>query len=336
MSDEENSIPENSYGVLTIDQLQGLKLISGEEVDDKCYSNASFDFRLGPEYFFPHLYQDEVNKIGRPLNDKEKEDILISRIGNCSNEGYLKIPKFTSVVISTYESVKIPDHVAGRFDLRIKWAIAGLILQVGTQIEPGYEGKLWGLLHNFSNEEVIISYKQYEHRLLTAEFYFLNKPSPPTNEKKKKPTSLKEFLLKYPVKNGSLYNYFEQVEQTKADIKTMVESSQATIQEQVGGQLAQIEQVRIRVEHTNDRLSSGRNFWVSFWIVLGTFVVSLVLPIVISRFTLNKSDYESIENKVLKNHMDSVNTQLGRTITKLQNDIDSLKTSKKAKKNGKD
>ncbi len=81
---------------------------------------------------------------------------------------------------STYEKVKLPNNIAGRFDLRIQWALQGLILQVGTQIEPGYEGRLFGLLHNFSKKEICIPTTS---RILTAEFYYTSKEAEPINKK---------------------------------------------------------------------------------------------------------------------------------------------------------
>jgi deoxycytidine triphosphate deaminase len=331
-----NKQSELKFGVLTGEEIRDLKIIDPSlEIDLRCFSNASVDLRLGEKYFFPHLYQKAISqrKDSRLLTESEQSELLDNQIYNCATEGYLSIPKFTSVVIETYESLIIPDNIAGRFDLRIKWAIAGLVLQVGTQIEPGYKGKLWGLLHNFSNEEVTISYKSYEHRLLTAEFSFTNKDTPPLPSKKPQASSLKSFLLKYQVKSGSLSNYFEEIENTKKGIQASVKRALGTIHTEVKAKLDEIEQIRANIEITrnqvditNNRINDKNNFRTSIFLLIGTFIVSVTLPVVITKFTFDKDDYLLFDQtKILKEQIDLMKKDFNTKLSNRDRSIDSLK-----------
>ncbi|WP_152569157.1 dCTP deaminase domain-containing protein [Porphyromonas gulae] len=142
----------NCSGVLTCDQIKSLGIIS-ENFNEKNLRPASYDLSLGDDYFVP----PETRSEGAVME-------------KCSQHNdVLKIGEFSTVGFSTDEVLKMPSNVIGRFDLRIHLAIQGLVLQVGTQIEPGYEGRLFGLLINFSSEQICI---HKGSRILTAEFSY--------------------------------------------------------------------------------------------------------------------------------------------------------------------
>lgn len=206
---------EHPKGVLTINEIRDLKLIQLDEeqsIDEKCYSNASYDFRIGERYAFPseeidNIKIEEAKFVECPHRRNNKPKIY-----SCKKDNYvIRIPAFTSIVFITYEKVCMPDNVAGRFDLRIKWALQGLILQVGTQIEPGYEGRLFGLLHNLSNKEICIP---MNNRLLTAEFSYTSKNTPPKKEKVILDT-IEQFLDKYHSISGTLEYFLKELNKTK-------------------------------------------------------------------------------------------------------------------------
>ena len=356
----ENSKPR--YGVLTRGDLTKL-FHHQNDLFPGCMSNASIDFTLGDEYFFPKQYHDALAQKAKEkalndvmdLTDDDKSGILKSQIRNCRGS-VLKIPKFTSVVISTHETVDLPNNIAGRFDLRLRWAMAGLVLQVGTQVEPGYKGKLWGLLHNFSGEEVAISYHQEDHRLLTAEFYYISGDSPPSEEKKQKPTTLLQLLEKYPAKSGSLQNYFDEFiglhtsvqDKIAADTKSLevlVENFRKTIKSESDDQLKKISEVKEQSDKIhertialNNRISDRSMNSTSIILLIVTFIVSIALPIIVNKLTFDKGDYLVIEkSQELRTKIDSITSLLQLTIQKnerLEKEIEQLKKSGAKKESG--
>lgn len=108
------------------------------------YDNTSYNLRLGKQF----LVIQGLHKLGY----KEK-------IGDCSKgTGILKLPAFSCALVSTEEWIKIPNNVFGRWGLKIRPAMSGLMFQAGPQIEPGSQGRLFGLLFNLTSAEKQLSY----------------------------------------------------------------------------------------------------------------------------------------------------------------------------------
>jgi len=149
-------------GVLIKEDIEQLRLIEfpdGETPEDAlCYKPASYDLRLGAQYVIPGLIDEGTGGEARILD--------------CTSIGELVIEPFASVVVCTYEIVNLPANVVGKFNLRIKQAFRGLIVQMGTQVEPNYRGRLFALLQNITDQKVKIKYKHLDHRLFTIEFYY--------------------------------------------------------------------------------------------------------------------------------------------------------------------
>lgn len=173
-----SSSTSSKYGILVESEIRGLKLITVPELDqhsDKCYKHASYDFRLGHEYVLLN-HSNDHNQI---------------EISSCKESGILTIPPYASVIISTYESVNLPKNVAGRFNLRIIHALEGLMVQMGTQVEPGYKGQLIALLHNVSGQYRSFKYRDPDSRPLTIEFsYTTQDTTAPTNTK----STIRDFI----------------------------------------------------------------------------------------------------------------------------------------------
>jgi len=162
---------DSRSGILVKDDIMRERLIRFDPTDhdERCYKHASYDLRLGSEYIFPHI------------GDHDKQ----LQILNCENNGMLTIPAFGSALVSTFESVALPSNVSGRFDLRIRHAFEGLMVQMGTQVEPGYEGPLFALLHNISEQAKTLKFKDYDTRPFTIEFSYTTQPTaPPPNRKR--------------------------------------------------------------------------------------------------------------------------------------------------------
>lgn len=148
---------ELKFGVLTKREIKELQIIS-KKSEEKLYQLSSYDLRLGE---CAVLCENNSKK----KNDKNSKEI------NTVTE--IDIKPFSTILFSTYETIKLPNNVVGRFDLRVKHAVKGLFLQVGTQVEPCTNGKLYGLLLNFSNETIHL---REEDQLFTIEFHYLNEP----------------------------------------------------------------------------------------------------------------------------------------------------------------
>ncbi len=173
------ALPNANYsGVLVEKEIRSQKLIrvpEPEREDKRCYQPASYDLRLGAEYVMP-----------------SKDGQLV--ISNCEANGMLTIGPFATSIVSTYESVALPSNVVGRFNLRIQHALEGLMVQMGTQVEPNYEGPLYALLHNISDRPKTLKFRDYDTRPFTIEFSYTSQPSRPPEERKKLRKTFSDFV----------------------------------------------------------------------------------------------------------------------------------------------
>lgn len=124
----EDGVAEERPGVLPGQEILDLELV--DPIGKECIKTASCDLRLGSEVFICGQRKPEIKKL------------------KCGE--LVTIESFGSIVFSTKEKIVLEDrtNIVGRFDLRIRLGLSGLILQVGTQVEPGYKGPLFGLLIN--------------------------------------------------------------------------------------------------------------------------------------------------------------------------------------------
>jgi deoxycytidine triphosphate deaminase len=76
------------------------------------------------------------------------------------------------LIFQTYEKVHIPTDIAGRMSLKIRMIAKGLIMPNVTQIDPGYQNYIFGMIYNLSKEEVTLKYKE---PIASLEFYRLSK-----------------------------------------------------------------------------------------------------------------------------------------------------------------
>ena len=154
--------PFRCYGILTGEEIRALKIVCCEKQEDRCFKPASYDLRLGEEYMLPSP--------GKSTLWGNHAVVLF-----CSDKDPLRIPPFSSVLVSTHERVELPKNVTGRFNLRVKMAFKGLVVQMGTQVEPGYTGRLFAILQNITENAVVINHADYETRLFTIEFSYTSK-----------------------------------------------------------------------------------------------------------------------------------------------------------------
>lgn len=134
-------------GILSGQTIKALGLV--DPIGEECLKATSCDLRLGQEVFVC----GQERSMSRNL--EEGSDISIEPFG--------------SIIFSTKEVIKLKEHkdIVGRFDLMIEFALEGLILQVGPQVEPGYEGPLFGLILNTQGVSRIVTKGR---RFLSIEF----------------------------------------------------------------------------------------------------------------------------------------------------------------------
>jgi deoxycytidine triphosphate deaminase len=324
MDQSEHERVEIPKGILTIKEIKELKLIQvdeGQHFDNDCYSNASYDFRLGNEYFSPKLGKRDVSRCEPDISCPYKKDSAEPKTQFCNKDNdVLKIKPFTSVVFSTYEKVKTPNNVAGRFDLMVKWALQGLILQVGTQIEPGYEGRLFGLLHNFSKKEICIPTGS---RLLTAEFSYTIEDTKPIIKKGRKKipiTELQQFLDFYPVIDGSLEHYLSEINRIHTDIKDSVEKTKQDT-EKVYKEILEASRYKGTIS-------------LSIFAAIIVLTFSIGIPLIVTKLTFNRDDYpypKSLQIDKNTRKTDSLNDiifTIGGELKKIEKKVDSLKKTR--------
>ncbi len=313
---------QTKFGVLTKEEIINLGIIEldkGQKVDADCFSNASYDFRIGDEYYPPNESNKDVKKTIAHLECPYKSEDYKIKVHKCSDDNnVLRIKPFTSIVFSTYEKVKMPINVVGRFDLMVKWALQGLILQVGTQIEPGYEGRLFGLLHNFSKKEICIPTSS---RLLTAEFSYTSLDAPPIKKNGKEEESinhLEQFLSSYPVIDGTLENFLLKMK----EIQEHMENTKSKVDEGYS---------KLLVENKH-------KLTIFSAIAIGIFTVAFAIgvPLILTKYVVDKDDYPfkkvyemETQTQEMYNKMDSIISLQDKTIEiLLQNNSDANDTIK--------
>jgi deoxycytidine triphosphate deaminase len=338
-----------SRGVLTGEQIKDLKIIvldNEDDYDKTCYDKASYNLRLGAHYYRPNINGDKEShscELDENPHCPHREYALKNKIEDCNlNNRVLIIKPYTSVVISTFETLKLPPNVVGRFDLKIRWALQGLILQVGTQVAPGYEGRLFGLLHNLSKKEICIPMK---FGILDAEFSFISAKVEPQKFDKTYST-LEGFLKSRPPIEGTLEAFLQDVESEKeqmikwkgevgnlkdsinGDLKDYKSEISRTLEGYKSTSINEFREFKTEINNTvqeykttaetikNEIISArntGRSITLGIAIAIITISFSIGIPLITTKLTFDKDDYPiqqlmnmDTKNKAMYNTMDSV------------------------------
>lgn len=114
-------------------------------------SSSSYDLSLGDEYY----YKGKI----RNLSDRKP---------------FILIEPYDYAIVTSREYARLPNDIAGKFDLKVSLFCQGVILSNGPQVDPGFEGNLFCLLFNTSNSPVTI--KRGDH-YATLEFNKLIEPT---------------------------------------------------------------------------------------------------------------------------------------------------------------
>ena len=81
--------------------------------------------------------------------------------------GKVTIPKNGLVYIKAAERLRLPYYLVGHYSLEVKLIYAGLVLDNGLQVDPGYEGHIYVPVYNLCSTEREIGHKDI---LLSIEF----------------------------------------------------------------------------------------------------------------------------------------------------------------------
>ena len=130
---------------------------------DKDCKGATVVAKIGGEY----KYWDK--------DGNEKKGVLADKIGIGKKTSITLEPNSIAFIPIDLDFL-LPDYIAARFNLKVQHVYKGLLLGTGPLIDPGYEGRIWIPLHNFTANE----YKfEYGEELILIEF---TKIFPPTKE----------------------------------------------------------------------------------------------------------------------------------------------------------
>ena len=165
-----------------------------KDADQDKINGASYDLRLGDEYY----YGGKIQK----LSDKKP---------------FLTIEPYDYAIVSCKEKAYIPRDIIAKFGLTVGLFCQGIILSNGPQIDPGFRGTLFCLLFNTSNRPVHL--KRGKH-YASIEFNKLIGYAEPYTGKYQG----KEHIIEYIPENalhGAINELKTEIENLKKESKTM-------------------------------------------------------------------------------------------------------------------
>lgn len=286
---------QRNVGVLTQEEIISENLITADTFDQNSIKSASYDLRLGNEYYIP---------------DDTTATSIESNIRKCSDSNeVLYLKPYSSIVFSTEEVLSLPNNIIGRFDMRIAFAMQGLVLQVGPQVEPNYKGRLFGLLLNFSDKKILIP--RYT-RLLSIEFNYLCHSVPLFQNNNRSYNSLADFLRNKPHVKGTLEAFLIKINRTYKN----------TLEVQKG--------IKTTLKNLENEKKKRNNFYWTLILSLCALALAIMIPflsVFITKQTIDKDDYpfERIINlEREKESLKKANEQLKNELLFINSKIDSL------------
>ena len=181
----------NIGGILDYELIK-LMISCGLLVDDYSENNikgASYDICLGEEY-----YQD---------GDLHQLDIT---------NGFIKMHPGDFAIVKSKENFNLPRDICGRFDLRVDMFFKGLILSNVPQIDAGFQGKLFCLLFNPSNDLIQLKYGE---PFASIEFTKTLKPTFYYKGKYQKKDTMHDYLDKM-IETSAIVQAFAEIKSLKS------------------------------------------------------------------------------------------------------------------------
>lgn len=63
-------------------------------------------------------------------------------------------------LFQTLEKVNLPKNISGRMGLKMSLVAKGLLMSNQTQVDPGYNNNLFGMIYNLSDQNITLEYEQ--------------------------------------------------------------------------------------------------------------------------------------------------------------------------------
>lgn len=123
-----------------------------ENFSEKCLEPASYDMRVG----------------SRLLVSSDETEIDLSKKGSAI------IKPGVFALVTTHESIKLSDDIAGHIGVKSYYTRKGIVMLTGLQIDPGFEGVLVVGLYNASPRSLTL---EYQAPFCTVEFHQLARPA---------------------------------------------------------------------------------------------------------------------------------------------------------------
>ena len=166
-------------GLLTRDEIKQYGIIKNLN-EKECLQITSYDLRLGEG----HMVYDSAD---RKWLAKWVSDTPSPKDGNppylCEGSNIV-IPRFGMALIQLRETIDLlscientvqPVMICGHFDLKLSRVREGLISQQATQVEPGYQGKLFCYLFNQTGDDITLAYADISNsKIVTIEFQYVS------------------------------------------------------------------------------------------------------------------------------------------------------------------
>ena len=90
----------------------------------------------------------------------------------------------------TLEKVNLPNFIAGHVSLKMKHTALGLLMSSQTQVDPGYNNYLFGMMYNLSNRDIVFNYGD---PIITLEMFKFKNTSKNVYHGKMEKISFEEF-----------------------------------------------------------------------------------------------------------------------------------------------
>lgn len=281
---------------------------------------ASYGIRMGGEFVY---WENREKKVEGRLEDIEEKD---------SDGDIVFTLKRNSIAFVGLEPVfRFPDYIAGRFNLKVKHVYQGLLLGTGPLVDPGFQGKVFIPLHNFTCNDYKLKIKK---PLIYMEFTKLSinkRWAPniqPENERK---GQYIPFISEKLLKKWKLNDYL--TEAYNGPILSTIQGLQSQIDKSLG------ESEKLNDKATNQLRLFNIFIIASLIAVLMTLGLTIYQTISIHNKTLDylklsderqNAEYEKIVNQKI-DYLDlkSLIIDLSKKIEEQKSEIEDLKKSKK-------
>ena len=135
-------LPQSSLRAL------GPTLFPGETFEPSQLNQASYDLRLGEEYFLVGTESPQRLTEGEP---------------------YLCLPPGQFALLTTYETVEVPESLIGFISVRTQFKLQGLVNISGFHVDPTFKGTLQFAVQNLSSNDIRLKFKEPTFTIFFAE-----------------------------------------------------------------------------------------------------------------------------------------------------------------------